>query len=239
MHKRVHPRDLPLLLCQCRSTSGKTRGTNVLGFPGASSKGALIGPVIGVFLWHPQSPALYAITSWVSWLIPQEEKVQAGAKQQQTQVWAHLPPVPGAVPPSSHTLCHPRAGGDHPSSLQTRLAAGCDGGTPQLRTTLRHSPSQTGTPGASRDTTHTGAWRTGLGTAVRGTEGHRWGETPVPWHLRLLPTSAERTNACQEHRGSCSSRDWLESSKPCPHRLPPARRHCHRLPRASSPDAWL
>lgn len=139
----VHPCDLPLLLCQCRSTSAKTRGTNLLGFLGASSKGALIRPVIGVFLWHPQSPALYAITSWVSWLIPQKEKVQAGAKQQQTQVWAHLPPVPRAVPPSSHTPCHPGAKGDHLSSLQTRLAArcleaGCDAGTPRLRTVLWH-----------------------------------------------------------------------------------------------------
>lgn len=85
-----HPRDLLLLLlCQCRSTSVTTRATNLFRFPGASSEGALIRHVIGVFLWHPQSPAPCAITSWVSWRIPQEEKVQAGAKQQRMEVWAH------------------------------------------------------------------------------------------------------------------------------------------------------
>lgn len=60
-------------------------------------QGALIRHVIGVFLWHPQSSAVYAISSWMYWLIPQKEKVQAGAKQLRTQVWAHLAPVPEAV----------------------------------------------------------------------------------------------------------------------------------------------
>lgn len=73
--------------------------------------------------------------------------------------------VPGAVPPSSHAPCHPGAKGDHPSSPQTRLAsgrldAGCDG--------------------ASWDTTHARARRTGLGTAARGTEGHRWEKPRSP-----------------------------------------------------------
>lgn len=43
-------------------------------------QGALISLVIGVFLWHPQSSAVCAISSWMCWLIPQKEKVQAGAK---------------------------------------------------------------------------------------------------------------------------------------------------------------
>lgn len=63
-------------------------------------QGALIRHVIGVFLWHPQSSTVYAISSWMCWLIPQKEKVQTGAKQLQTQVWAHLAPVPGAMHPA-------------------------------------------------------------------------------------------------------------------------------------------
>lgn len=49
---------------------------------------ALIRHVIGVFLRHPQSSATCAISFGMCWLIPQKEKVQAGAKQLQTQVWA-------------------------------------------------------------------------------------------------------------------------------------------------------
>lgn len=83
---------------------------------------------------------------------------------------------------------------------------------------------------------HTGAQRTGLGTAARGTEGHGWGEAPVPRHLCLLHAAAGWNDAHWEHRGSCPSGDEFESSKLCPRRPPLAHRHHHRLPRQA---AWM
>lgn len=164
--------------------------------PWCQQQGVLISHVIGVFLWHPQSSAVYAISSWMCWLIPQKEKVQAGAKQLQTQVWAHLAAVPGAVHP--HAVPPPRGDRNPPGSLQSGVPGPwCDRGT-KLRTTPWHSLSQTQCLGH---------------ITQQGMEDRQQGMLrDTDREKSLSPGISAHSLPQQEHRRSCPSRDELKSS---------------------------